>query len=150
MQNKDVLYYLQLLEDFTRTFEQLGLLQEEKIAKVKADDLLGLNDCIRREQALSLQIRGYDKRRLDFLEAQQIQTLPLLDFHTQVPEDLRFQTKQVCDALRQTYAVFRGRFDAAQTILESNLYQVEQLLQQHGGQVKAPERPKAFRTDFRA
>ena len=55
--------YVQLLQDLEQTLRDLTALQPEKIAAVRAHDLEVLNDCMKREQAASLALRGLEQKR---------------------------------------------------------------------------------------
>ena len=57
--------YLDFLTELGALFTQLTDLEREKMTAVQAGDLDQLNSCIRREQALSLSLRGMDRKRED-------------------------------------------------------------------------------------
>ena len=61
--------YVQLLQDLEQTLRDLTALQPEKIAAVRAHDLEVLNDCMKREQAASLALRGLEQKRANMAKA---------------------------------------------------------------------------------
>ena len=54
MERTNFLSYLGVLQELAATLEELTSVQQEKTQVVRADDLAGLNECMKREQALSL------------------------------------------------------------------------------------------------
>ena len=53
--------YLKLMESLTQTLEKLTAIEREKNAAASRGDLPGVEDCMKREQAMSLTLRGYDQ-----------------------------------------------------------------------------------------
>ena len=55
--------YLKLLRDVSRLLEQLAGLAQQKADAVRKDDLLGLDEVLKQEQAMGLNLRGLELRR---------------------------------------------------------------------------------------
>ena len=55
--------YLKLLRDLTHTLEQLTRVEREKNEAAAAGDVQGVEACMKREQAMSMSLRGYDQKR---------------------------------------------------------------------------------------
>ena len=55
--------YLNLMRNLTKTLTQLAQLEREKNAAASAGDLVMVEECIKREQVMSLTLRGYDQKR---------------------------------------------------------------------------------------
>ena len=55
--------YLKLLRDLSHTLEQLTQVEREKNEAAAAGDVQGVEACMKREQAMSMSLRGYDQKR---------------------------------------------------------------------------------------
>lgn len=154
----DVQTYLSLLRDLTKTLTQLTEIEQQKIKAVRQDDLALLNDCMKREQVLTLSLRGYEQKRQAALNGSSLAGLPLSSLSAHVPEAQHMEAKTISEDLLRAYEVFKGSFEVAQNTLECNLHQIEKQLgtmgmdptQNLGYRDTEPELPSTLRTDFRA
>ena len=152
--------YLELLRDVGRQLEQLAALAEQKAAAVRQDDLLGLDEVLKQEQALGLNLRGLELRRaklapqLGLSGASRLEDLP-----GKCPPELRQEAKQTVDSVRGSYKIYRSCADMAKSLLELNLHQIEKIIAdsgvdpaEAGAGYQAPgvEPPRNMKTDFRA
>lgn len=149
---------LTLLEELCATLEHLTAVEQDKAVAVRQDDLNALNDCMKREQVLSLTLRGLDQKREAGLAALGLSDVALSALAEHVPQELRIPTAQIIDRLRRQYHVFQGASEVARDTLECNLHQIETVIKDLGGgpdggpgyREKNPELPPAMRADFRA
>ena len=58
-----------LLEKLGQTLDQLGGIEKEKTDAVRRDDLLKLDSCMKREQAVSMTLRTLEQKRAALLPA---------------------------------------------------------------------------------
>lgn len=158
MNQSDFRDYLVFLGDLGATLDELTEVEQKKEDFVRADDLDGLNECMKREQALSLTLRSYDKKRETMLLQLGLEDVPLRKLSGYAPAEYREETKSTVEQLLRRYALYRGVFEVARDTLECNLHQVEKVLQakdpdtaaQTGYQEAPPQLPTRLRTDFRA
>ena len=120
--------YLAFMDQLGRTLEQLTELSKEKTAAVRRDDLLAVDSCMKREQALGLTLRAMDKKRETLLSQMGLQNVTLSDFAKNCPEELQQEAKVASDALRDRYVLYRSAADVARTTLEVNLHQIEKMM----------------------
>lgn len=145
--------YLSLLTDLADTLGRLSKVEQEKTAAVLKDDLLALNAFMKQEQALTLKLRGFDRRREQALSALGLDGIPLSGMAGRFPEELRMRARSVEEELRRQYTLYQGAADVARTTLECNLHQVEKTIASMGVEPAAeaaPALPKSMKTDFRA
>lgn len=140
-----------LLDDFSKVFEQLTSLQQEKIQAVQQDDLQSLDHCMQREQALSLQIRGLQRKKDKTHEALGMQAVSL----RQVPEHLsaedRAQIEPAISHFQTAYEIYSSSATASRAVLETVLQEINHALEESKAppQAKAPNRQGNF-TDIKA
>lgn len=133
--------YLKLMEGLSRTLEQLTQVELDKNAAASRGDVLGVEECMKREQVLSLSLRGCDQKR-DAMLAQ-------LGLHGVSLSQL--ETKRVVEELRRQYALFQNASQVARDTLEINLRAIERMQAvQAGDAAEAAEQRRDHQTDFRA
>lgn len=150
--------YLCLLQELCKVLNTLTGIEQEKTRAVRNDDLAGLNECMKKEQALTMALRGYDQKRETALAALGLSGVPLSRLTARAPERYRAETRGIAEELRLQYSLFRGAAEVARDTLECNLHQIEGILQKMeadgtgrtGYEKEGPRIPPALGTDFRA
>jgi len=143
--------YLKLLRDLTHTLEKLAQIEREKNEAASAGDVRGVEDCMKREQAMSLSLRGYDQKRTAMLADLGLEGVRLSGLAEHSPEDIRLEAKAAAEELRRQYSLFQSASHVARNTLELNLRAIEKLqAQQAGDAAQAEEERKEHQTDFRA
>lgn len=139
--------YLTLLETLGGKLEELTDLERTKALAVGRSDLEELEECMKREQVMSLSLRGLDQKREKLLAALGLTGVPLRDLAERAPEGVRMEAKAAAEKLRQKYEVFQSASDVARNTLECNLHAIEKLQKAHEVQ---PEERSLRQSDFRA
>ena len=139
--------YLKLMGNLTRTLEELTQVEREKNDAASQGDLAGVEACMKREQVMSLSLRGLDQKREKLLAALGLTGVPLRDLAERAPESVRMEAKAAAEKLRQKYEVFQSASDVARNTLECNLHAIEKLQKAHEVQ---PEERSLRQSDFRA
>lgn len=151
--------YLNLLNETSQTLAQLTETAGQKAAAVRQDDLAQLNEVIKKEQALSLALRGCEQKRLSLLSHLGLGDLPLTALADHYPPDLRRAARAAAESLQRQFTIYRSAADAARNLLELNLHQIDQYLSAaeenssgpgYGQQSPDSPLPPALRSDFRA
>ncbi|MEA4992739.1 MAG: flagellar export chaperone FlgN [Oscillibacter sp.] len=158
MDRNDFREYLGFLKALGDTLEEITRVEQEKTEFVRTDDLDGLNECMKREQALSLTMRAHDQKREAVLRTLGLEGVPLRSLMDYAPAQDYEETKRTVEQLCRQYALFRGAFEVARDTLECNLHQIEKMIQAEdpdamasgGYQETSAELPPRMRTDFRA
>ena len=143
--------YLKLLRNLSKTLGQLTQVERDKNAAAAAGDLAGVEECMKREQVLSLSLRGYDQKRDAMLAALGLKGVTLRELANHSPEELRLVVKGVAEELRRHYEIFQSASKAARNTLELNLRAIERVQAVRAGDAaQAEEQRKNHQTDFRA
>ena len=148
--------YLLLLVSLREKLEQLCELAKGKTAAVQTDDLLKLDEILKREQALSLAFRGLEQKRSNLLQSMGMTNVPLSQLAAQYPPDLQLEAKQTIEALQNQYRIYRAAAEVARNTLECNLHEIEKVLSVIDDAPNGPgytppqaEPPQSMKTDFR-
>ena len=120
--------YFAFMDQLGGTLEKLTELAKEKTVAVRRDDLLAVDDCMKREQALGLSLRAMDKKRDKLLAAIGLENVTLSGLAQHCPEELRQEARAAADKLRERYGLYRSASDVARTTLECNLHQNERMM----------------------
>ena len=159
MNRESFAQYLAFLDDLGAALEELTGIEQEKTRFVREDDLDGLNECIKKEQALSMTLRSYDQKRTAMLAALGLEGVPLRKLAAHAPdEQSREQAVKTVERLIRRYELFRGAMEVARDTLECNLHQIEKAIRAEDperaaqtGYPGAPvDLPPQMKTDFRA
>lgn len=151
--------YLKLLQDLSRSLDRLAELEQQKAQTVRGDDLLALDEVLKQEQAMSLNLRGVEIKRGRLVTQLGLDNVPLNQLPEHCPPQLQEQAKATVNTLRSSYSIYRSYADLARNTLELNLHQIDKALLDAGVDPKlaaegyeAPpmEPPKKMKTDFRA
>ena len=151
--------YLKLLREVGALLDKLAPLSEKKAAAVRADDLLGLDEVLKQEQALGLNLRGLELKRQKLVPQLGLDGSSLSDLPSKCPPELEEEARETMRSLQDSYSIYRSYADMARNTLELNLHKIDQFVIAAGGDPKdldagyAPvniEPPKKMKTDFRA
>ena len=143
--------YLKLMRGLSRTLEKLSQVEREKDDAATRGDLAGVEACMKREQVLSLSLRGCDQKRDAMLAALGLKGVTLRELANHSPEELRLEVKGVAEELRRQYEIFQSASKAARNTLELNLRAIERVQAVRAGDAaQAEEQRKNHQTDFRA
>ena len=141
--------YLKLMRDLTAALETLTQVERDKNDAASQGDLPRVEECMKREQVLSLSLRGIDQKRDKMIEQLGLRGVPLRDLVEHSPEGLEVETRRVADTLRQQYEVFQAASSAARNTLEVNLRAIELYCAER--EAEPPKEMETRRqTDFRA
>lgn len=153
------LSYLRLLRELGGSLDQLSELARRKQDCVRESDLLGLDEVLKQEQAMTLNLRGLEQRRLKLVSQLGLDGVRLAQLPDKYPEELQHEARQAAEELQGSYALYRSCADAARNMLEVNLHQIEKIIAdsgmdpaEAGAGYQAPgvEPPRNMKTDFRA
>ena len=97
----------EFLEKLGEKLEELTELQKEKTRAVRLDDLLAVNECMKKEQVLSLSLRGMEIQREKLLKELGLEAVPLSAMPEHCPPEKRAQARAVAERLRGRYLIYQ-------------------------------------------
>ena len=143
--------YLKLLDGLSHTLEQLTQVERDKNAAASQGDVAGVEACMKREQVLSLSLRGYDQKRDKMLAELDLRGVTLSRLEDHSPPELQLETKRTVEELRRQHELFQAASEVARNTLEVNLREIEHFQAMRAGDKGvAEEQRRDHQTDFRA
>jgi len=133
--------YRALLESLTRTLEDLTAVEQQKTAAVSCGDLEAVDACMKREQVLSLSLRGADQKREKLVRQMGLSEVPLRDLLGHCPQEEYFATQDVVVKLQGQYKIFQAASQVARDTLECHLRAIEKIQKDYNGGEPLPEQP---------
>lgn len=120
--------YIKLLRDVGRAIEQLAAVEREKTGAVSVGDLHAVDECMKREQAFSLSLRGFDIKREAAIKELGLEDVKLSQLYRRAPAQLRMEVKETAENVLRQYEVFKTANQIAQSTLECNLREIEKAM----------------------
>ena len=142
--------YLTLLGRVTRALEELTGVEQEKIRAVNERDLPAVEQCMKKEQVCSLNLRGLDQKREKLMDQLGLRGVPLREIMSRCPPGAEQETKEAAEALRRQYAIFQTTSEASRNALEIHLHIIEELHKRAGGGELPHQDAPPMKADFRA
>ncbi len=150
--------YLSLLNELSGRLDQLSELARQKTQAVKKDDLTALDEALKQEQAMTLNLRGLEQKRLKAVSQLGLEGSSLSELASRYPDSMQIQARQTAEKLLRSYQEYRCAAEVARNTLELNLHEIEKVIAASGVDTAGvpgyaapvPEPPKRMKTDFRA
>ena len=150
--------YLSLLNELSGRLDQLSELARQKTQSVTKDDLTALDEALKQEQAMTLNLRGLEQKRLKAVSQLGLEGSSLSELASRYPDSMQIQARQTAEKLLRSYQEYRCAAEVARNTLELNLHEIEKVIAASGVDTAGvpgyaapvPEPPKRMKTDFRA
>ena len=153
--------YLALLRSLGESLDQLSILARKKVAAANQDDLMGLDEVMKQEQAMTLAFRGMEQNREKLLAQLGGGNVPLSRLPERFPPEMQGQAREAVAALQRQYQDYRKEADEARGVLERHLREIDAIIKDMGGtpapeegpgyvSPPPPDTPPSMKTDFRA
>lgn len=151
--------YLDLLDGISADMDKLADLCREQCTAVRGDDLIGLNDVMKREQVIGLSLRGQEQKRQKLSLQLGLEGTRLSALTGRVPKSLLPRAQESVERLRRSYDSYQNAAQVARHTLEINLHEIEKIIAAHGidpaenagyAAEESVQPPTNMKTDFRA
>jgi len=117
--------YLDHLEKLEGILEELTGLAKRKSRAANLGELDEMEQVMRREQALSMSIRGMEQKRGQLTRELGLEGVTLSALPDRAPPELRPRTKNLAEKLLRLYTSYQDASSVARTTLECNLHMIE-------------------------
>lgn len=134
--------FIAVIEDMIQLFQDLVSVEQVKLEAAKKNRVTYVEDCMNKEQAAILKLRGLDKKREDCQEQLGMKGDTFQQILSKVSEDdSRNRLKELFDRLSRQVRLFQEISDAARTMIELNLHMIDKAIQNSQREM-APDKAK--------
>ncbi len=124
--------YLSFLSDLSSDILMLCDLQKQKIKAIDVHDVSELNECIKKEQAASLKMRGMEQQRIKILEQLGLQGVKMQQMESKCPEEHKQKTQELVKLTTERYNEYTKIRNNVEQLLQRNMRMVETSLSNRG------------------
>ncbi|MBW4844714.1 flagellar export chaperone FlgN [Lacrimispora celerecrescens] len=134
--------FIAVIEDMIQLFEDLVQVEQVKLEAAKKNRVTYVEDCMNKEQAAILKLRGLDKKREDCQEQLGMKGDTFQQILSKVSEEEeRDKLKQLFDRLSYQVRLFQEISDGARSMIEINLHMIDKAIRNSQGGI-APDNAK--------
>lgn len=128
----DFTAFTQIIEEFIALFDQLISVEQEKLDAAVKNRITFVEDCMHKEQAAVLQLRGLEQKREAEQEHLGMKDYTFRQILKEVPADTAASLQPLFNQLSERITVFRSVSDSAKDIIEVNLHVIQSALAAEG------------------
>lgn len=137
--------YLDQLDQLEKILRELTELSQKQRVAVTRGELTTVDETMKRQQALSLSLRGLEQKRERALRELGLAGTTLSQLQEKAPAEHALRAKRTAERLLRQYEAYRGAQKAERSTLECSLHAIEAHMPRQG----EPERPGGM-ADIRA
>ena len=126
--------FKKVITDLAQLFEDALPLEHEKLTAVQNDDVAGLEDCMKREQAIMMKIRGLEQKRERTQQELGWQDKSFREIIKDLPEEQQPEMQELFDRLSIAVKVFQDANQSALDTMKVHLKDIERVMK-----IKDPE-----------
>lgn len=125
---KDYSQFIEVIKDFNELFDALLPLEQKKLDAAVKNQVSFVEECINKEQAAVLRLRGLEQRREQVQKALGLEDLTFRQILEEVPEEVNLVLKPLFDTLSQQVRTFQSITESSKDIIEVNLHNIQQAM----------------------
>ena len=137
----------EVLAEITELLRQYLPLEEEKLKAVKENKVSIVEDCMLKEQALLLKMKGLDRKREDILKEKGCEGMTLKEVIHRLGEEEKRKAQPVFDEFALIVQNFNSLNEESMKLIRLNLHRIEKETVKQGGQVYGKENGNSPETD---
>lgn len=116
--------FIGIIEELITLFHDLEQVEKDKIAAAAKNRVTFVEECMTKEQAAILKLRGLDKNREACQEQMGFKDMTFSQILDHVSEEERDRLTPLFERLTNQLHLFQDASDAAKKIIELNLYKI--------------------------
>lgn len=124
---------IEVLKEITELLQQYLPLEQDKLNAVKEGRVSFLDDCMMKEQALLLKMRGLEKKREQELEKCGYTGLSLSEIICKLPEESKESMRLVAQEFTTSVKQFTALNDEALKLIRIHVHEIEKVKQMKEG-----------------
>lgn len=131
--------FISIIHDLITLFEELIQIELTKLEAIKNNRITHLQDCMNREQAAIMKLRGLDKKRESCQEKLGYKGYKFQQILKELPDDDNGQLKEAFDKLTKQIRQFKKVNEGAQAMIEINIHALNKIINNSPNDTKTPK-----------
>ncbi|MCI8886244.1 MAG: flagellar protein FlgN [Dorea sp.] len=128
----DFTAFTKVIEEFITLFDHLISIEQEKLDAAVKNRVTFVEDCMHKEQAAVLQLRGLEQKRETEQKRLGMEGFTFRRILEEAPSETAASLKPLFDQLSERVTAFRSVSDSAKNIIEVNLHMIQSALAAEG------------------
>lgn len=129
---QDYSAFIDIIREFIQLFEALIPVEQAKLEAAVDNKVTAVEDCMNREQAAVLKIRGLEKKREDLQKEMGLEGYTFRQILEAAPPEISSTLRPLFDRLSEQVETFRSVSAQAKDMIEVNLHVVQSRLSEDG------------------
>ncbi len=121
---------IQILNDTNSFLKDITALQNKKVDYVIKNNIAGVEECMKNEQAMILKLKGLDKKREQLQKSLGFENMSFREIIDKLPSEEKEEFKKLFDEMQNSLEVYRHTSKTAQNAIEINLHRLDSYLKE--------------------
>ena len=114
--------FISLIHDFIDLFRSLTTVEQQKLDAAVANDISILEDCMKKEQAFVLRLRGLEQQRDTLQKELRMEDLKFREILSRVPDEVKEELTPLFQELSEKVRIFQSINASAQDAILSLIH----------------------------
>lgn len=120
--------FISLIKELIELFDALIAVEQKKLDSVVNNNISVVEECMKKEQAFVLRLRGLEQQRESIQTAMGMQGMAFREILTKVPQEILDELAPLFQELSEKVRAFQSVNDNAKDAIQVNLYQIQSVL----------------------
>lgn len=112
------------LEKYVVLFQELTATQQKKLEAAQDYNMEALDECMKAEQADTLLLRGYDKKRIQLQDELNFHDMTFNEILPLLPQEHQYEFSKTFRSLNDAYVQYKDTADCAKQMIEINIHRL--------------------------
>lgn len=135
-------FFVETIKELIQLFEALVSVEQTKLDAAVNNKVSFVEECMNKEQAAVLKLKGLEQKREDAQKALGFEDLTFRQILERVPEDVHSELSPLFDQLSEQVRSFQSVSDSAKDIIELNLHMIQSSMASKEAASHAPSENK--------
>lgn len=125
---KNIDKFIEVIQEMIEFFEQFQVLEKAKLEAVSRNDIIYLEECMKKEQAEILVLRGLERKQLEVQKELGFENATFREIIELSPVEDQAQLEAMYNELSNSIDIFKSTTEGIKKSIELNLYAIDNAL----------------------
>lgn len=122
--------YLTLIKTLIAFFEDMVLLESDKVKAASDNNIIKVEECMKKEQADILKLRGLEQKRLKLQQELGFDNMTFQEVVAHAPNEYQPELNSLLKQMKDVIIRFQAANDSAGKVIEVNLHKIDKIITQ--------------------